>query len=241
MARLPKEDRVGIYITVIVHLTVIIIFLLYQIGRQIGKESTFVLDFTKQEEIEKEQKEVEFKEDISRRLDELLGNAPSYKASDVKNVAVNRAALKDDRNTDADQLYKDAERLANELKNGQNQKIDDAREETVDLNPTTSTKDEKTREYSGASVLSYNLDGRKMTRVKIPAYKCYGSGDVTVIITVNPQGTVIAAKVSEDLSSQDKCLRENAIRAARNTKFTDVSGKTTSNQLGDITYRFIAQ
>ena len=80
MARLPKEDRVGIYITVIVHLTVIIIFLLYQIGRQIGKESTFVLDFTKQEEIEKEQKEVEFKEDISRRLDELLGNAPSYKA-----------------------------------------------------------------------------------------------------------------------------------------------------------------
>lgn len=240
MARLSKEDRVGIYITVIVHLTVIIIFLLYQIGKEITKESTFVLDFTKQEQIEKEKKEVEFKEDISRKLDELLGQQPNYRNTDVRNVAVDRSALKDDRNTDADQLYKDAERLANELKNGQKQNIEDARTETVDLNPTRTESTEKKKEYSGASVLSYNLEGRKMTVAKVPAYKCMGSGDVTVIIKVNPAGTVLEAKVLESVSSSDACLKSQAIRAARTSKFSATTA-TTANQMGDITYRFIAQ
>jgi len=240
LARLPKEDRVGLYVTVIVHLTVIIIFLTYQIGRQIGKESSFVLDFTKQEQIEKEQKEINFKEDISKKLDELLGAAPNYRATDVRNVAVDRSALKDDRNTDADQLYKDAERLANDLKNGQNAKIEDATSEAVDLSPTKSQTQEKKKEYSGASVLSYNLEGRKMTVAKVPAYKCYGSGDVTVIIKVNPAGVVLEAKVLDSVSSNDSCLRNQAIRAARTSKFSATTS-TTANQMGDITYRFIAQ
>lgn len=241
MARLPKEDRAGLLITVIVHLAVIIVFLLVQIGKEISRETSFVLDFTKQEEIEKARKEVEFKDDISRKLDELLGQSPNYRASDIRNVAVDRATLKDDRNTDADQLYKDAERLANELKNGQNSQPEDARSETVDLNPsrTENTSDSR-KEYSGASVLSYNLDGRKMTVAKVPAYKCMGSGDVTVIIKVNPSGTVIEAKVLESASSSDQCLRSQAIRAARTSKFS-ATDKTTANQIGDITYRFIAQ
>ena len=49
--------------------------------------------------------------------------------------------LKDDRNTDAEQLYKDAERLANELKNGQKAQ-EDAREETVEL-PSKEKKSEE--------------------------------------------------------------------------------------------------
>jgi len=240
MARLPKEDRAGLLITVIVHLTVIIVFLLVQIGKELSKESTFVLDFTKQEELEKAKKEIDFKDDISRKLDELLGSTPNYKASDIRNIAVDRANLKDDRNTDADQLYKDAERLAKELKDGQNQNIEDARSETVDLNPTIHKTSDSKKEYSGASVLSYNLERRKMVTAKVPAYKCMGSGDVTVIIKVNPAGTVIDAKVLESVSSSDQCLKSQAIRAARTSKFSATTA-TTANQMGDITYRFIAQ
>ena len=66
MARLPKEDRAGLLITVIVHLTVIIILLLVQIGRELGRENTFVLDFTREEELEKARQEQDFKDDISR-------------------------------------------------------------------------------------------------------------------------------------------------------------------------------
>ena len=57
------------------------------------------------------------------------------------------------------------------------------------------------KEYSGPSVVSYNLEGRKASHLKIPAYRCYGEGDVTVIITVNPQGQVLNAKVMEDISA----------------------------------------
>ncbi len=239
MARLPKEDRAGLLITVIVHLTVIIILLLVQIGRELGRENTFVLDFTREEELEKARKEQDFKDDISRRIDEMLGESPSYSASQIKNIAVDRSTLKDDRNTDADQLYKDAERLAQELKAGQSSEVENAVDEAVDLGRNRTEETGEKKEYKGASVLSYNLDGRKMTVQKVPAYKCMGSGDVTVIIKVNPSGTVIDAKVLESASSSDACLRTHAVRAARTSKFNAKEG--TANQIGDITYRFIAQ
>lgn len=219
---------------------VIIVLLVYQIDATLKREESFVLDFSKQEEIEKLQKEVAFKEEISRRLDDLI--AATRNSSDpIRNIAVDAGSqLKDDRNTDADQLYKDAERLANELKNGQVQQ-EDARNETVELTDTRKTvEDTKKKEYSGPSVLSYTLDGRKASTLKIPAYRCYGSGDVTVIITVNNAGMVVGAKVLDEVSSSDQCLRNFAVRAARLSRFS-ASQTAPPNQTGEILYRFIPQ
>lgn len=234
-----NEDRAGLYITIIFHLVVIIVLLIYQIDSTLKKEESFVLDFSKQEEIERQQKEEAFKEDISRRLDELIAASRSS-SEPIRNIAVDaNSALKDDRNTDADQLYKDAERLAQELRNGQ--ELEDAREETVELQPEKKKKDEtKKKEFSGPSVLSYNLDGRKASKLKIPAYRCYSSGDVTVIITVNNAGVVVGAKILDAVSSNDKCLRDYAVRAARLSRFS-ASNTAPPNQKGEILYRFIAQ
>ena len=55
-----KENRAGLYLTVIFHLTVIIVLLLYQIDSTLRKEESFVLDFSKQEEIEQKKKEEVF-------------------------------------------------------------------------------------------------------------------------------------------------------------------------------------
>ena len=41
-----KEDRAGLYITVIFHLAVIIVLLVYQIDSTLGREESFVLDFS---------------------------------------------------------------------------------------------------------------------------------------------------------------------------------------------------
>jgi outer membrane biosynthesis protein TonB len=226
---------------VIFHLTVIIVLLLYQIDSTIRKEESFVLDFSKQEEIERRQKEEIFKEDISRRLDELIAAAQNSSAP-VRNIATDasRAQLKDDRGTDAEQLYKDAERLAQDLKNGQKDAIkEDAVEETVEMQHQKPAEQNQ-KEYSGPSVLSYNLDGRKASHLPIPAYRCYGSGDVTVIITVNNAGVVTATKVMDDISSDDACLRNFAVRAARLSRFS-ASQTAPPNQKGEILYRFIAQ
>lgn len=234
-----SEDKAGLYITIIFHLVVIIVLLAYQIDSTLKREESFVLDFSKQEEIERRQKEEAFKEDISRRLDDLISAARSS-SEPIRNIAVDAGSkLKDDRNTDADQLYKDAERLAQELRDGQ--QLEDAREETVELKPEKKKSDDsKKKEYSGPSVLSYNLDGRKASHLKIPAYRCYGSGDVTVIITVNNAGQVVGAKVLDAVSSNDQCLRNFAVRAARLSRFS-ASTTAPANQTGEILYRFIAQ
>lgn len=239
---MDKEDKAGLYITVIFHLTVIIVLLLAGIGRELGREQSFVLDFSKLEEMEKLEKEVQLKEEVSRKLEEMLKNLPSSNSGDIRNYAVDRGQLKDDRNTDAEQLYKDAQRLANELKQGQKSAIEEnAVEESVELTGTKADKPStETREYSGPSVLSYNLDGRKASLLKIPAYRCYGEGEVTVIIQVDRAGRVVDAKVQDALSSSDPCLRNFAVRAARMSRFS-ASTAAPVKQPGDITYRFIAQ
>ena len=235
-----KENKAGLYLTIIFHLVVVIVLLVYQIDSRIKAESSFVLDFTKQEEIVKEKKLQEMKTEVSKRLDDLIA-AASANNKDIKNLAVDASSqLKDDRNTDAEQLYKDAERLANELKAGQSAIQEDAREETVELPSQKKDDKSKTKEYSGPSVVSYNLDGRKASHLSIPAYRCYGSGDVTVIITVDPQGKVVGAQVMDEISSGDQCLRSFAVRAARLSRFS-VSKDAPSRQRGEIVYRFIAQ
>ena len=236
-----NEDRAGLYITIIFHMVVIIVLLAYQIDSALKREETFVLDFSKQEEIEKRAKEEAFKEDISKRLDDLIAAARNS-SEPLRNIAVDAGSqLKDDRGTDAEELYKEAERLAQDLKNGQKDAIEDnAVDETVEMQHQQKKAQENQKEYSGPSVLSYTLDGRKASHLPIPAYRCYGAGDVTVIITVDNSGRVVRAKVMEEISSSDNCLRNFAVRAARLSRFS-ASSDAPANQTGEIVYRFIAQ
>lgn len=242
---LKSEDLAGVYITVIAHLTVIIVLLSAQIGAELQKETSFVIDFSDYEEQEQKIREENFKESISRRLDEMLANMPSRSNTEdnnIRNLAVDAStSLKDDRNTDAEKLYRDAENLQKQLDRGKRSAIyEDASEETVDI-ATEYTKSKKSeKEYSGPSVLSYTLDGRKASHLKIPAYRCYSGGEVTVIITVDPSGRVINAKVLEDVSSDDQCLRDFAIRAARLSWFSK-SSTAPARQTGEIVYRFLSQ
>ena len=243
MRRLSQEDKAGIYTTVIVHLAVVIVLLLAGLDYSIRKENSFVLDFSAleekerlEQEIERLREEAEFKESIAQRLQQQIDAAPA-----IRNIAVDRAALKDDRGTDAEQLYRDAERLAQELARGYEVK----QEDYADPNPQpeqsqAEVKKEEAPVYSGPSVVSYWLEGRKASKLPIPAYRCMGAGQVTVLITVDPGGTVTAAKVDEAVSSKDNCLRSFAIRAARLSKFS-AKADAPPKQGGNIVYEFIAQ
>lgn len=204
------------------------------------------MDFTRQEDLEREmkeleelQKEVEKLADIKQKLEEkLAANVPST-TSEVKNLAVNTGKpLKDDRGTNAEQLYKDAEKLQENLKKGYKS---DIIEDDGDEGVQTPGKESGPKEsYSGPSVLRYTLDGRTATHLPIPAYRCYGGGEVTVIIQVNRQGMVLNAQVNESISATDKCLREFALRAARQSRFSK-SSTAPERQVGEIVYQFIAQ
>ena len=236
---MKKEDKAGIYTTVIIHLAVLIVLLATSLGFSLQNENSFVLDFSKLEELERLQAEVErlkqeaeFQQAIADKLEAEIGATGGY-----RNVAVDRAALKDDSGTDAEQLYKDAERLAAELKGGF-EVPDDGFTANVPSKDDGQKKEEK--KYSGPSVVSYYLEGRKASKLSIPAYRCMGAGEVTVLITVDNSGTVIAAKVDESSSSADGCLRSFAIRAARLSRFS-ADPHAPARQTGNIVYQFIAQ
>ena len=236
--KLTPDQKAGILITAIVHLAVIVVLLLFGIGYSTQRENTFVLDFTKQEEKEQEERQEELHRSALEQLENLIATA---RTQPVRNVTVNRSQLKDDRNTDADQLYRDAERLAQDLKDGQNRRLDNPDDYVQDPVETTPSKPEpKKQAYSGPSVLSWQLDGRKATHLPIPAYRCIGAGQVTVIITVNNQGTVVDARIDDGASTNDGCLRSFATRAARLSKF-NASTTAPARQMGTITYAFIAQ
>lgn len=237
-----REDRAGFYITVIFHLVLLIVLLACQLGYTVSRENSFLLDFSRQEDIEKLRRELAFKEQVSRHLDELIASSSGDAAvSSVRNVAVDRGALKDDRGTDAEQLYKDAEQLQKDIRS--RVEIPSSDEDFVPVSPVKKAQDEKDAEsssYSGPSVVSYQLEGRKASRLSIPAYRCMGAGEVTVTIAVDNAGNVILAKIQDEVSSSDACLRSFAIRAARSSRFSS-SPSAPARQMGNIVYAFIAQ
>ena len=234
--RFSRDDRAGLYITVIVHLVVLIILLSIRLGAAIKKESSFVLDFTKAEQIEKLQKELALKQAINDRLNEMLASG-GYEP--VRNIAVDRSMLKDDRNSaeDARKLYEEVEKLKEDLS-----RPAEIPDEQISVAPDKPKPREEKKEshYSGPSVLSYELEGRKASHLPIPAYRCLGAGEVKVLIGVDRQGSVVSAKIDESCSSPDGCLRSFAVRAARLSKFSASTGAPMP-QAGYIIYQFVAQ
>lgn len=240
MKKLTPDQRAGLYITVSIHLAVIIVLLAARISLEVQRENSFVLDFTAQEEVERLRERIRMQERVEAQLEEML--ASSQGSVPIRNVTVDQSSvLKDDRGTNADELYREAERLAKELQDGQ-QQADDSQDSfaSVTEEKKENKKKEEAKPYSGPSVLSWSLDGRKASRLPIPAYRCYGAGEITVVITVNNRGDVVNAKIDEETSSRDECLRTFAIRAARLSKFS-ASPEAPARQMGSITYAFIAQ
>ena len=186
-------------------------------------------------------------EDVRVRLDRLLSEGdvdlPAEQDGQIRNISVDASSsLEDDRNTDAEKLYADAARLQKDLSGyRQDMALEDMRDEAVDLAEVQDMEEDHARKtYKGPSVVSYSLDGRKASTLKIPAYRCMGGGEVTVIITVDNSGRVTNAKVMDDISSQDECLRNYAVRAARLSRFS-ADPKAPLRQTGEIVYRFLAQ
>lgn len=239
--KVDNEDKAGLYLTIIVHLVIIIVLLAYSIHYQVRQETSFILDFTAEEEMEKARKIEEMKESVSRELDALISGTQAGERP--RNVAVDASEpLRDDRNSreEAEKLYEEARSLQERLDRSRKEM-----DETSDADAGIASKREKRKErnaeaYKGPSVISYTLDGRKAMSLPVPAYKCVGSGDVSVSVIVNRKGYVVGCKIIESVSSEDDCLRDYALKAASRSRF-QASDSAPERQTGEIVYRFVAQ
>ncbi len=102
-----------------------------------------------------------------------------------------------------------------------------------------STGNSKTGAKKGVGGIgSYDLGGRSVGSGGLaqPLYTVNDYGTVVVNITVDPNGNVIQAGIGRGTNTPSPALRNEALRAARSTKFNAIS--SSNNQKGTITYRF---
>ena len=237
-----KADRVGFYTTLVFHLAILVVLLVVSIGRVAVAEQSFVLDFTKQEELERLQKEIEMKEEATRNLEDQISRQPQQR---IRNVVVDAGTrLKDDRFKNPSEVYDEAKELQRKLDASKRDALaqQQSQAEVVDTNPDPQQDDQAdpAAAYKGPSVISFELEGRKALSLPVPAYKGYGAGDVLVDIEVNPAGRVTGARVRADGSTADASLHAFAIEAAKRSRFSAMS-EAPKSQPGWILYRFIAQ
>ena len=85
---------------------------------------------------------------------------------------------------------------------------------------------------------TYDLGGRSLGSGGLtqPRYTVNDYGTVVVNITVDPAGNVIHVEIGRGTNTPSTTLREEALRAARSTKFNAIN--SANNQQGTITYRF---
>lgn len=236
-----ENGKVGIYTTAAFHLIVLIILLLVTITTVVERETSFVLDFTRQEDLEKQEREIEIKESVTRELDDRFGKAEQK----IRNTAVDAGSkLKDDRFKDPSKIYDEARDLQKKLDASKRDAIaqEKALEDAIAEGRRSDESETETQQkaYSGPSVISYRLDGRKAHSLPVPSYKGFGAGDVYVTIVVNRKGRVIAAKIQEENSTPDQQLWEFAVKAAKSSIF-EASQSAGERQLGEIVYRFVKQ
>lgn len=172
---------------------------------------------------------------------------------DVHNAASNATAqldggLKDDKGTKANDIYKDAQQLDAKLaaSKAAYERMESElaalaeRPRSNDQRKGNQDTERKQSRVSGNVTVEYDLEGRDAVYLPVPAYKCHNGGRVVVNITVNRSGDVISASVDKGRSSDDPCLCENAVSAAKGSSFN--AGTTyPARQNGTITYLFLSQ
>ena len=238
-----QENRAGVYATIAFHLGALVVLLLAGIGAVAEGEHTFVLDFTRQEALERrmeeERREAEIKAEAVRQIEDLFGREPV----EIRNVRVDASESRRER-LERENLMKEAEALQERLDASRRHalKEEQAAADRIDTDTSTESKEESRSAtgYSGPSVLTYKLDGRKARSLPVPAYKGFGGGDVYVAIRVNRAGRVVGAGVIEGVSTADGQLRQYALEAALRSRFSP-SETAPDPQGGEIVYRFIAQ
>ena len=236
----------AIMATVIIHLTVAVIFVSVKISalqREIAAEIILAIEEEMPDPV------MEKALELAKR-DQLQDLSPEEMVNVIKNLA--------DKPLDIDP--KEYEEMVKEelVKSGQlNEKnfIDDRKiaeeagmEEIAipkeEITPKVAEKEEKQQEkgtFRGPTRIYYDLANRKHVFLPVPIYKCQGAGQITLAIVVDRSGSVIKAEPASKLSStKDPCLTETAVEHAFKSRFNADQG-APEKQAGFLTFVFVSQ
>lgn len=240
------RHKVGLLVTIVVYLSLAILFMTYRIVVLPSQPPKIEIEFTPeqlQEMVEQlQEKEIEQMEDMGP-----MENVQN-KISDANSKF--DASLRDSKNSDASEIYDEVEELQNRLREGQEnyQRELNEIERMKEQNEKDLKKDRSAEQGSenrdafvrGNVVASFDLEGRTASYIDIPAYKCEGAGVVVVSISVNRNGKVVAASVDSATNTSERCILDEAVASAKASRF-NASTTARDPQRGTITYTFVAQ
>jgi TonB family protein len=240
-----KDNQVGIYTAIILHLLIFLVLALNEIHSRSTKsvlvEIVFQKDIEKEPEINPVEEKKKIEEELKKMLQEmptpdiqlpnLTMNAAAKGSESGRGQGAGTASFFSNRNTSTIREEKEKER-EKELEK-KNRGADDVKLAEASRNG------EESQAYKGPSIVSYYLEGRVGISIPVPSYKCFKGGDVTVLIGVNRLGYVVEAEIDRKNSSNDECLHRAAKEAAESARFSSSQGQEI--QKGNIVYRFVSQ
>ncbi len=244
------KNTVGILGTIIVHLIIVIIFMSIKLSVEFRNfDQAILIDLSNIEALLQEKApepgfpenesspEMEKFRDIAVNVSDIPDAPFDVEAymEQIKNELIEAGDIGKDNYLD---MMRERARLQEEAERNM---------EFIDNDPLkneleeTKASPEMASDYQGPTRIYYNLPNRIHIKLSLPVYKCPEAGKVTLKISVNQYGTVVAAEVLEEESStDDHCLYNAARSAALSSRFN--SGQTFPvRQKGTITYLFTAQ
>lgn len=241
------RHRIGMMVTIVVYLSLSILFMTYRIILEPAQMPSIEIEFSPEEirqieQIVEQQKEIEQMQAKSGKMQNKISDENSKFNS----------SLRDHKNTNSKEIYEEAQRVVERVNAGREEYSRSLSEmeknnsrPLADNSASTQSKIKGGSENRDAFVkgnvaASFNLEGRTADYLDIPAYKCEGGGQVVVVISVNQNGRVISASVDRATSTSERCLLDEAVASAKASRFS-ASGTAPNPQHGTITYTFVPQ
>jgi len=233
------DHRIGLCVTLVAYLVLMIVFVSSKIvvGRRASTQGMYI-DLQSLAELERERDRLE--EEVRRRQEQ---DPIDWRS--IRNAASNENALnedlKDDRGTDAAALNDAAAEAADRMRANREAYEQGLAEERAirERKGDGEGVERQDRKVKGRVTVSFSLVDpvRTSRHLVVPAYLCEGGDEVTVEVTVDRRGEVVAARVA---GGGDDCMRTTALRAARASRF-NIDDAAPARQQGTITYIFIPQ
>jgi len=234
-----KNTFNSILITIIIHLSILIILLSVKLQKiKYKHEETIQIELIEENEIQQIMEE-------KVEIDNIKLTSTNEDVKGISNIAYNKEIenLKNNLSTELyeKQVMKELgiQSLKNDFKDLENYSED----ENIAVNNLNNKENEESMSIptNKKTTIKYFLKGRYARKQYVPVYLCKNGGLVTINIVVDKWGKVIYAEYSKEQSeTSDPCLIEEAIKSSYKFLFNS-DENAPLKQNGYISFYFINQ
>ncbi|HXK81712.1 MAG TPA: hypothetical protein PLO05_06120 [Bacteroidales bacterium] len=247
MNRISRHRLNAILFTIILHLFLVIVALLFSINtkyqhfEQVILIEPEMLDDIDDNELDEQTNDSE-KIDIDEYLANLKNAGTNY-SGDISDLSEHSNLSKEE----LQQMYEEEilrEKHGDDYEKIINTKPEDYLPDNFNQNNYNDRNIDNSQQvtHTGPALVYAELedDNRKTRYLHVPVFTCQGSGIVVIGVSINQDGTVRSTNLIQSNVNNDKdCLISAATDAAKKSKFAIINKNETQN--GKIFYQFLSQ